>query len=66
MAQSLSHPEERTSHRAGHPADAPGHHVEGSMDIAAQERTFEGFMRWVTRAAIVIVVALVFLALVNG
>ena len=64
MAQSMSHPEARTAH----PADRhdPAHHVPGSMDISAQEATFEGFMRVVTRAGIVIVVALVFLALVNG
>ena len=64
MAQSLSHPEQRTPH-APDSAD-PNHHVLGSMDISAQERAFEGFMRIATRAAIVIVVLLIFLALVNG
>lgn len=64
MAQSLSHPEERTAH-APDGRDA-AHHVQGSMDIAAQERTFQGFMTVVTRAAIAIVVILVLLALVNG
>ena len=64
MAQSLSHPEQRTAHAPD--AGDPGHHVQGSMDISAQERTFEGFMRIATRAAIVIVVLLVFLGLVNG
>ena len=64
MAQSLSHPEERTSH----PADtAPGQgHVAGSMDISAQERAFEGFMRTVTRVAVAVILILVFLALVNA
>lgn len=68
MAQSLSHPEERTPH----PKDAPGHgqagqrHVPGSMDITAQERAFAGFMRWVTRGTVVILAALVLLALING
>lgn len=68
MAQSLTHPEERTAH----PADAPGHgqaghdHVEGSMDVSAHERTFHSFMTFVTRVAIGIVVALVVLALVNA
>lgn len=38
----------------------------GKMDITVQERTFEGFMRWVTRAVIVIIVALILLYLVNG
>lgn len=64
MAQSLSHPEERTPH-APDSAD-PNHHVHGSMDVSAQERTFEGFMRFATRAAVVIVVLLIFLGLVNG
>jgi hypothetical protein len=64
MAQSLSHPEERTSHAPDNPD--PTQHVPGTMDVSEQERTFERFMRLVTRAAIVIVVLLIFLALVNG
>ena len=64
MAQSLSHPEERTPH----PADShdPHHHVPGTMDISAQEAMFDGFMRLVSRAAIVIVAALILLALINA
>ena len=38
----------------------------GSMDITTQERTFQGFVTFVTRAAIAIVVILIFLALVNA
>ncbi|MFC5737793.1 aa3-type cytochrome c oxidase subunit IV [Sinirhodobacter huangdaonensis] len=38
----------------------------GSMDIRAQERTFAGFLRFVTVGAVVIVAFLVFLALANG
>lgn len=38
----------------------------GHMDIRAQERTFAGFVRFVSVAVIVIVAFLVFLALANG
>jgi hypothetical protein len=38
----------------------------GTMDITVQEKTFDGFMRMVTRGAIVIIALLIFLALVNG
>ena len=64
MAQSLSHPEERTPH--GPDSADPDAHISGTMDIRAQERTFHGFMTFVTRAAILIVALLLFLALVNG
>jgi hypothetical protein len=70
VAQSLSHPEERTTRpaadRPGHASDPRHHHVPGSMNISAQERMFESFMRLVTRAAIAIVVILLLLALLNG
>lgn len=64
MAQSLSHPEERTPHAADTPD--PAHHVPGSMDISEQERTFASFMKLATRSVIVIVAILIFLALING
>ena len=64
MAQSLSHPEERTPHAPD--THDPTHHVPGSMDISAQEKTFEGFMKLATRAAVVIVTLLILLALING
>lgn len=35
----------------------------GKMDIEAQERTFDGFMRWVVNGTIVILVILVLLAI---
>ncbi|AQS47058.1 MULTISPECIES: aa3-type cytochrome c oxidase subunit IV [Thioclava] len=38
----------------------------GNMDIRDQERTFNGFVRFVTVSVIVIICFLVFLALVNG
>lgn len=41
-------------------------HKPGSMDITVQEKTFEGFMRMVTRAVILILAILIFLALANA
>lgn len=38
-------------------------HKPGSMDISTQTHTFEGFISWVTRSVIVILVILVFLAI---
>ncbi|KEO52600.1 aa3-type cytochrome c oxidase subunit IV [Thioclava pacifica] len=38
----------------------------GNMDIRVQERTFAGFVRFVTVSVVVIICFLVFLALVNG
>ncbi|WP_425412389.1 aa3-type cytochrome c oxidase subunit IV [Limimaricola hongkongensis] len=47
-------------------ADDQHNHVHGSMDITDQERTFDGFMKLVTRGTIAIIVALILLALVNA
>ncbi len=41
-------------------------HQPGSMDIREHEQTFEGFVRIVAWAAVVIVGVLIFLALVNS
>ena len=41
-------------------------HQPGTMDITAQEKTFDGFVTFVTRTVIVIVAALIFLALIAG
>lgn len=41
-------------------------HKHGEMDTTAQEQTYGGFVTFVTRTVIVILLALVFLALVNG
>lgn len=41
-------------------------HKHGEMDIKVQEKTFDGFMSMVTKTSIVIVVALILLALING
>lgn len=35
----------------------------GSMDVTTQEKTFEGFVKWVTRVGILALVILVFLAI---
>lgn len=41
-------------------------HKHGEMDISTQEKTFEGFMRWVTNGAIVCILVLIFLAIFNS
>ena len=38
-------------------------HKHGSMDITQNQKTFDGFMRYVVRTGIVIVVVLILLAL---
>ena len=41
-------------------------HKHGNMDTGTQEKTFAGFVTFVGRAVIIILVALVLLALING
>lgn len=41
-------------------------HQHGSMDTRYHEKVFRGFVTFVTRSVIVIVVSLVLLALING
>ncbi|MGZ9809110.1 aa3-type cytochrome c oxidase subunit IV [Pseudoroseicyclus sp. H15] len=41
-------------------------HKHGEMDTTAQEATFDGFMKLVSRSAIVIIIALIFLALIGA
>lgn len=41
-------------------------HEHGTMDITDHEKTFASFMTWVTRGAIICIVALILLALING
>lgn len=41
-------------------------HEHGSMDIKAQEKTFEGFAKWLTWGTIVSLVALIFVGLLNA
>lgn len=38
----------------------------GSMNIASQERTFDGFVKFATRAVIVIIAVLILMALADG
>jgi fumarate reductase subunit C len=41
-------------------------HKHGTMNIHAQEKTFNGFISFVTKSVIVILVVVVFLALVGA
>lgn len=41
-------------------------HKHGEMDISVQEKTFDGFMKYVTWGAIISILLLVFIGLVNG
>ncbi len=41
-------------------------HKHGSMDTTTQEKTFDGFIKFATNTAIVIIVTLILLAIVNG
>lgn len=38
----------------------------GSMDIKGQQKTFDGFMWFVSRGAIISILILIFMALVNA
>ncbi|HBM61541.1 aa3-type cytochrome c oxidase subunit IV [Salipiger marinus] len=40
-------------------------HKHGSMDISAQEKTFEGFVKFSMRTVIVVIGILLFLAVFN-
>jgi len=41
-------------------------HEHGTMDTTVQEKTFDGFVKFVSRGAILCIVVLIFIALVNG
>lgn len=41
-------------------------HKHGEMNIAVQEKTYEGFIKLMVRTTIAIIVLLLFIALVNG
>jgi len=41
-------------------------HKHGEMDVSVQEKTFDGFMKWVTWVAIGSIALLLFIAAVNG
>lgn len=40
-------------------------HQHGSMDIRTHEKTFQGFVRWSVRVAVLSILVLIFLALAN-
>ncbi len=41
-------------------------HKHGEMNTSVQEKTFDGFISMVTKGTIIIIVALILLALING
>jgi hypothetical protein len=41
-------------------------HKHGSMDTTEQEKTFDGFIRWSGRVALVSIGVLIFLAIFNA
>ena len=41
-------------------------HIPGTMDIRVQEKTFDGFIKVVTRSVIAIIIFFVLLAMWNG
>lgn len=41
-------------------------HKHGEMDIEVQQKTFDGFMKWVVYSSVGIIVLLLFIAAVNG
>ncbi|MGH1331842.1 MAG: aa3-type cytochrome c oxidase subunit IV [Paracoccaceae bacterium] len=41
-------------------------HKHGSMDTSVQEKTFAGFIKWVTWGAIVSILVLILFGLFNG
>ena len=41
-------------------------HKQGEMDITVQEKTFAGFVSWVSKMSIGIIIFLILLAMING
>lgn len=41
-------------------------HEHGKMDTTAQEKAYEGFVKWLTYGTIVSIIVLIFLALSNA
>ena len=41
-------------------------HKHGEMNTSVQEKTFDGFLSMVSKASIIIIVALILLALIGG
>ena len=42
------------------------HHEHGSMSVAEHQRTFDGFVRFMTWSAVLSILVLIFLALTNA
>lgn len=49
-----------------HPVSAHGEHVVGTMDVTAQQRTFNGFVRAISWNVVAMLAVLIFLALTNA
>jgi hypothetical protein len=45
---------------------AMAEHKHGEMDIEVQEKTFNGFVRWVVNVTIICILVLIFLAIFNS
>ena len=41
-------------------------HKHGTMDTKVQEKTFEGFLSWMTKGAIACIAVLIFMAIFNS
>lgn len=41
-------------------------HKHGEMDTTNQEKTFDGFLKFMTWSAVIVIVALILLAMING
>ncbi len=41
-------------------------HKHGEMDTTSQEKTFDGFLKFMTWSAIVVIVVLILVAMING
>ena len=46
--------------------DAVAHHEHGTMDTSVHQRTFDGFVRFMTWSAVLSILVLIFLALTNA
>lgn len=58
--------ETRVDHGGTHTLSAEGDHVAGTMDVTAQQRTFNVFVRMVAWNVVAIIAVLIFLALTNA
>lgn len=54
------------THHSDDQTTAGTHHEPGTMDVTAQERTFDGFIRMLTWNTVAIIAIVIFLALTNA